>query len=41
EEIANIPPNICLEIDRNVETERSRKENSSDSLPGHILPTKN
>ncbi|PKK76432.1 hypothetical protein RhiirC2_845216 [Rhizophagus irregularis] len=41
EEIANIPPSVCPEIDRNVETERSEKENSSGSLPGHILPTKN
>ncbi|RIA96360.1 hypothetical protein C1645_733357 [Glomus cerebriforme] len=41
EEIANILSSICLEIDRNVETERSEKENSSDSLSGHILPTKN
>ena len=45
-EIANTLPSICLKIDRNVETERSGKENSSDSLPGvsqrdHILPTKN
>jgi len=41
EEIANIPSNICLEIDRNVEMKRSEKENFSDNLPGHILPTKN
>jgi len=41
EEIANIPSNICLEIDRNVEMKRSKKENFSDNLPGHILPTKN
>ncbi|RIA80131.1 hypothetical protein C1645_839244 [Glomus cerebriforme] len=41
EKIANIPPSVCPEIDRNVETEISEKENSSDSLPGHILPTKN
>ncbi|CAB4446929.1 unnamed protein product [Rhizophagus irregularis] len=40
EKIANTPPNICLEIDRNIETKRSRKENSSDSLPGHILVAK-
>ncbi|CAI2188538.1 669_t:CDS:2, partial [Funneliformis geosporum] len=34
EEIANTPPNICPEIDRNIRTERSGKENSSDSLLG-------
>ncbi|CAI2185214.1 15943_t:CDS:2, partial [Funneliformis geosporum] len=33
EEIANTPSNIYLEIDRNIEMERSGKENSSDSLP--------
>ena len=45
EEIANTPPSICPEIDRNVETEKPGKEDSSDSLPGvsreTILPTKN
>ncbi|CAI2186186.1 6571_t:CDS:2, partial [Funneliformis geosporum] len=43
-EIANTPPNICLEIDRNLKAERSRKEIFSDSLLGvfqrdHILST--
>ncbi|CAB4406863.1 unnamed protein product [Rhizophagus irregularis] len=37
----DIAPSVRPEIDINVETERSEKENSSDSLPGHILPTKN
>ncbi|CAI2192277.1 6025_t:CDS:2, partial [Funneliformis geosporum] len=34
EEITNTPPNICPEINRNLEAERSKKENSSDSLLG-------